>query len=600
MLGTTQLGRQEASGSGGDSGSTTVTSPPYRRLLTEVAIKLRAPGVSVDGSAWLFVLLALLTLLPAACVLWFMNDALTRESAASHQRVVEAYRGQLRLVRSRLDPIWRAHAFSLNTGAGSPEQRFDRLLPRERAEGAILLGPDGTVEYPQRNAQQSRETETIEQHLRAMAETKPDARKDLVDAVAARLNDYSTPLPATERLAFMMRLRQLSRNVALPTEAALRLSLEMLDAERPAPAPDVVRQTAMPDVWALTSEDRRVIAFYRIGRVEEMMHDFLHQVAPSGIIFLAVPPDMRADSEAIAAGSWLPGWQLSFMPIESSEFDADDRQHRVLYISVALAGIGVIAMVGIAAAGSLRRHLRLARLKTDLVAAASHELRSPLASMRVLVDGLLADETFDPKKTREYLELLAGENARLSRLIENFLTFSRLERNHQRFVLEPAEPAAIVASAVDTVRDRLPPDCDLRVEVPASLPLVMADADAMRTALSNLLENALKYTPTTKRIVVRASLDDDGTVLLAVEDNGIGIPVREQRRIFRRFYRVDQRLSRETSGVGLGLSIVELIVRGHHGSVTVRSTPGAGSTFTLRLPGVSSEPGRGEPQGSTA
>jgi signal transduction histidine kinase len=398
----------------------------------------------------------------------------------------------------------------------------------------------------------------------------------------------------------MTKLRQLSPNIMLPTEAALRLSLEMLDAERPAPAPEVVRQTAMPAVWALTSEDRRVIAFYRIGRVEEMMHDFLHQVAPSGIIFLAVPPDMHADSEAIAAGSWLPGWQLSFMPIESSQFDADDRQHRVLYISVALAGIGVIALVALAAAGSLRRHLRLARLKTDLVAAASHELRSPLASMRVLVDGLLADESFDPKKTREYLEMLAVENARLSRLIENFLTFSQLERNRHRFALAPAQPSAIVASAVETVRDRLPPDCDLRVEVPASLPLVMADADALRTALINLLENALKYTPATKRIVVRASLDGDGTVLFAVEDNGMGIPVREQRRIFRRFYRVDQRLSRETGGVGLGLSIVELIVRGHHGTVTVHSAPGAGSTFTLRRPGVGPEPTRGAPQGSAA
>ena len=107
----------------------------------------------------------------------------------------------------------------------------------------------------------------------------------------------------------------------------------------------------------------------------------------------------------------------------------------------------------------------------------------------------------------------------------------------------------------------------------------MADADALRTALINLLENALKYTPAAKRIVVRAAAHpDDGTVTIAVEDNGIGIPGREQRRIFRRFYRVDQRLSRETGGVGLGLSIVELIMRGHHGRVALQSTPGAGST----------------------
>src|SRR6185436_13427060 len=105
-----------------------------------MALKLRTPAGWLDGSTGLFVLLALLTVLPAACVLWFMNDALTRESAVSHQRVLEAYRGQLRLVRSRLDPIWQAHAATLNASSGSPAQRFERLITSEAAEGAILLG----------------------------------------------------------------------------------------------------------------------------------------------------------------------------------------------------------------------------------------------------------------------------------------------------------------------------------------------------------------------------------------------------------------------------------------------------------------------------
>jgi signal transduction histidine kinase len=565
-----------------------------------VPTNLRTPGGWLDGSAWLFVSLALLTVLPAACVLWFMNDALTREAAASHQRVLEAYRGQLHLVRSRLDPIWRAQATSLNAGAGTPEQRFERLITSESVDGAILLNAGGAIEYPNRDAVQSSDSGRLEQQLVTIAETKAGARSPLVESVAARLNDYSASMPAAERLRMMTRLRELAPNVPLPTEAGLRLSLEMLDAERPVPMPEMIRQSAVPNVSSLTSADQRVIAFYRIGRMEEMMHDFLHQVAPSGIVFLAVPPDMRADSEAIAAGSWLPGWQLSFMPIESAEFDEDDRQHRLLYVYVAFAGIGLIAIVGVASAGSLRRHLRLARMKTDLVAAASHELRSPLASMRVLVDGLRADDSFDPKKTREYLEMLAVENARLSRLIENFLTFSLLERNRHRFMFAPSDPSAIVAAAVETVRDRVPADGDLRVEVPTSLPPVMADADALQTALTNLLENALKYTPAQKRIVVRVTDDGDGAVTFAVEDNGIGIPVRAQRRIFRRFYRVDQRLSRETSGVGLGLSIVELIVRGHHGTVTVQSAPGAGSTFIVRVPCAGPEPSRGVPEGSAA
>ena len=566
-----------------------------------MAIKLRTPGGWLDGSAWLFVLLALLTVLPAACVLWFMNDALTRESATSHQRVLEAYRGQLRLVRSRLDPIWRAHAARLNTSGVRPAQRFAELMADQAAEGAILLTADGAVDYPDRSGARGRDTAAIEQQLAtAAAATTADARGPIVESIAARLNDYSASIPAGDRLRLMDQLRELAPNVSLPTQAALRLSIEMLDAERPAPIPEVVRQTATADVWALTSADQRVIAFYRIGRLEAMMHDFLHQIAPSGITFLAVPPDMRADSEAIAAGSWLPGWQLTFMPIESEVLEVTDERERIAYVSVALAGIGVIAIIGLAAAGSLRRHLKLARLKTDLVAAASHELRSPLASMRVLVDGLLADDPLDPKKTREYLEMLAVENQRLSRVIENFLTFSVLERHRYRFVFAPSQPSAIVASAVAAIRERVPIDGDVQVEVTPGLPLVLADAEALSTALLNLLENALKYTPAEKRIVVRASHDGNGSVLFAVADNGIGIPVREQRRIFRRFYRVDQRLSSETSGVGLGLSIVDLIVRGHRGTVSVHSAPGSGSTFTLRVPCACPEPSRGAPQGTVA
>jgi signal transduction histidine kinase len=225
----------------------------------------------------------------------------------------------------------------------------------------------------------------------------------------------------------------------------------------------------------------------------------------------------------------------------------------------------------------------VARLKTDLVAAASHELRTPLASMRVLIDGLLDDAEIDPVKTREYLRLLSAENARLTRLIENFLTFSRLDRGRTPFVFDDTSAASIVTAAVDAVRHRLPPSGDLRVAIEPSIPPISADAQALTTALVNLLENAIKYSPADPRIEVRAARDN-GHVTFAVIDNGIGIASGQQRRIFRRFYRVDQDLSRHTSGVGLGLTIVESVVRGHGGTVEVASAPGQGSTFTLRVP----------------
>jgi signal transduction histidine kinase len=537
-------------------------------------------GVFV-GSGWPFTVLVLVMLLPAAFVLWFMNEAITTQAASARQPVLEAYRGQLRLVRSRIDAHWRERASALD-GVGPAESRFLRLIADGTAEGLIVLDANGLIDYPDNSRAGSTEA-ALEPRL-AAAERAGSPSKDVIDRLADRLNDYTMPLAAAERLMFMDRLRKLSPNVSLPTQAALRLSLDLLDAERPVPAADALRETSLSDVWALTSADRRAIALYTTGRLEATMHDFLHQVTPAGVVFIATPPNVPTNAEAIAAGSWLPGWQVTFDVIDPVAFDDAGRRQLTTYISVASIGVALIVAVGVVGGGVLRRHLHMARVKTDLVAAASHELRTPLASMRVLVDGLLADATLDPIKTREYLGMIASENARLSRLIENFLTFSRLERDSYRFEFAPTSPSAVVTSAVNAIRDRLPPGGDLRVDVAPDLPDIMADADALSTALINLLDNALKYTPEEKRILIRARRDGDASVSFAVEDNGIGIPIKEQRRIFRRFYRVDQRLTRETTGVGLGLSIVELIVRAHGGTVTVSSAPGSGSTFALRLP----------------
>jgi two-component system, OmpR family, phosphate regulon sensor histidine kinase PhoR len=381
----------------------------------------------------------------------------------------------------------------------------------------------------------------------------------------------------------MSRLRARAPNVFLGTQAALALSIEVADAERIMPMPDAIRQTSVPDIWALSSPSGRVIALYRTGRIEALMHDFLHMIDNEGIVFIAFPPDEPADAEAIAAGPWLPGWQLSFVPLDAAARNASEARRRTRYVAVALAGVALIALVGVTLGRTTRRHLQVARLKTDLVAAVSHELRTPLASMRVLVDGLLADVEIDPAKTREYLGLLSVENARLSRLIENFLTFSRLDGGRTQFAFDDTSAASIVTGAVAAVRDRLPPSGDLRIAIEPSIPTISADAQALTMALVNLLDNAIKYSPGDLRIEIRASMDG-GEVAFAVNDNGIGIAAGQQRRIFRRFYRVDQGLSRHTSGVGLGLSIVESIVRGHGGIVKVASAPGQGSTFTIRLP----------------
>jgi signal transduction histidine kinase len=533
-----------------------------------------------DGHTRVLALLVVLTIVPAACVLWFMNAAVTNDAAAAQERVLVAYRGQLHLVRSRLDALWRAQAERLDA-PGDPSREFQRLITNQIAEGAVVLDASGYVTFPWTDVRG--DLAAIDARVAAAGHLDAAARDTAVTEIAARLNDYSKHLPAGDRLRLMDDLRALAPNVWLPTQAALQLSLDMVDSERPEPVPDVVRKASVPDIWALTSRDRRTIGLYRTGRIEAILHDFLHQVSPEGVVFVAYPPDVVADAEAIAAGPWLPGWQLSMVPLDRTLFTGNAGRQRTIYVSVALGGIALMLVVGVIGGRSMRRHLQVARLKTDLAAAVSHELRTPLASMRVLVDGLLADPSPDPGKTRDYLQLMAIENERLTRLIDNFLTFSRLERRPRRFELAPVSPADLVHGALDAVRARMPASCELRVDVQPQLPLVLADQQGITTALVNLLDNAIKYSPADKRIAVSARRDGDRFVSLAVSDNGIGIAPREQRRIFRRFYRVDQRLSSSTAGVGLGLSIVELIARGHGTSVTVESEPGAGSTFTLRV-----------------
>jgi signal transduction histidine kinase len=239
--------------------------------------------------------------------------------------------------------------------------------------------------------------------------------------------------------------------------------------------------------------------------------------------------------------------------------------------------IAAMAIAALVAARLLQRQMRLARLKTDLVASVSHELKTPLASMRVLVDTLIEEPAPDPVRTREYLELIARENIRLSRLIENFLTFSRME-------MAETDAAEIVAGAVEAAGERFRgPDCRLDVKVDTGLPRLRADAGALVTVLLNLLDNAYKYSPGEKRIAVRAYAANQH-LCFEVEDHGIGLSPRESKKIFRKFYQADQRLSRATGGCGLGLSIVEFIVKAHGGSITVQSKPGIGSTFKVEIP----------------
>jgi signal transduction histidine kinase len=200
------------------------------------------------------------------------------------------------------------------------------------------------------------------------------------------------------------------------------------------------------------------------------------------------------------------------------------------------------------------------------------------------VDTLLDEETLDEQTTREYLHLISKENQRLSRLIESFLTFSRIERGKLALDLRHTAPETIVQTAIEAAGERFQGDeCELRVSIADDLPNVLVDQDGMVTVLLNLLDNAYKYSNPVRQIDVTAKMTADG-VAFTVDDNGIGISRSARRRVFQRFFQVDRGLSRAGEGCGLGLSIVQSIVAAHSGRVALRSELGKGSSFAVTLP----------------
>jgi signal transduction histidine kinase len=585
--------------------------------------------IDTGRGAWLaLTFLALGVVAPTVCILWFMNEAARAQADAAKQSVAEAYRGQLRFLGDRLDASWTKRLAAIDEAARHG-QAYDFahavkiglvdsvVLPHYPAAGAVNVDPRALAAQQQIrtlvHTDKSAALRAIGEHfgygqfgaatdsdgrlivadeqLLALRLTPPGdaSRPAILRHLVTLLNNYDRAMPAAQRLFLMDEVRGIAPSASFPTLEAERLAAQFIESGDPRPAAAGLQPTRIPDVWQMPTKTGHFIALYRTSSVLAASRAILSD-GGKGVRFDLTPPGVRTLAESAPAGPMLPGWQLSISVTDPKLMEQAARGRMASYLWAGYLVIALMATTGLVAGGFFRKQMRLARLKTDLVAAVSHELKTPLSSMRLLVDSLLADDEPDVKKTREYLQLMASENMRLTRLVENFLTFARIERGAfygtaQRFDFHPIDPAEVAASAAGIVRERFQGagGGEFRVDVDPGLPRIHADSDALLTALVNLLDNAYKYTPTDKRIGL-CVYSDSGEVVFAVEDNGIGIAAREQKRIFRRFYQVDTRLARETGGCGLGLSIVDSIVRAHGGSVRVTSSPGSGSTFRVCLP----------------
>jgi signal transduction histidine kinase len=239
---------------------------------------------------------------------------------------------------------------------------------------------------------------------------------------------------------------------------------------------------------------------------------------------------------------------------------------------------------------------KLERVRKDFVINVSHELRTPLASIQGYTETLLDGAINDQENNIRFLNIVRQNAERLGRLTADLLTISRIELKTQKFQFASYRLEGLLGDCVDTLRPvAAKKRVEMEVEVEDGGLEVFCDAESVHQMMSNLLDNAIKYTPEGGRIRVGTRVVDDGRVEVSVSDTGLGIPQEDLGRLFERFYRVDKARSREMGGTGLGLAIVKHLARAQGGDVRVESEVGEGSTFTFTLPledlGLSEEAG---------
>ena len=276
-------------------------------------------------------------------------------------------------------------------------------------------------------------------------------------------------------------------------------------------------------------------------------------------------------------------WVVVSRALEPLEAIAGTAEHIAstgdIGVSVSRRGTSEIAALGQAFDRMVERLRHLLQTQRQLLADTSHELRNPLTVIRTDLDLLGRD--LDPETRQEVAAEAQEEAARMSRLVSDILFLAR-EEIAARGPLEFVRLDDLVTDVVERLR-QVAPEHEI---VLAGLDAVgvLGEPDRLRQMVANLVENAARYTPAGGRVTVSVKAAGTDWALVEIADNGIGIPAEHLPRIFDRFYRVDPARGRATGGTGLGLSIVKLVAESHGGSVSVESTPGQGSRFTVRLP----------------
>ncbi len=287
---------------------------------------------------------------------------------------------------------------------------------------------------------------------------------------------------------------------------------------------------------------------------------------------------------ATEIGDALPHWEVAVYTLNPANVGQAVRTARLtlsLLVAILLAAIGVGSWLIV---HCLRKELLLARQKTDFVSNVSHELKTPLTSIRMFSELLADGRVKEPEKQLSYLNIINAESGRLTRLINNVLDFARLERGEKKYHVEKWDLAELVHETCEMYRPHLEQaGFSLQCSCDDSIVPVNADRDAIAQIVVNLLSNAEKYSGEKKEIVLNLK-KSGATAELSVADRGLGVPRGLEEKIFEQFYRAHDSLSSGIQGSGLGLTLARQIARAHGGEILYKPREGGGSCFTLQLP----------------
>lgn len=394
----------------------------------------------------------------------------------------------------------------------------------------------------------------------------------------------------------------LARMARDPTDASVRFHRFVLDLEGRTYvgsllAPEGGFRSRSDSIWGFLLDSEAVAAGILAPAIHKYMRSdaigwSVHGPAGTEVLSSIAARSGRPTVIANLPGNF-PPWTLELYRQDPGFLNEllGSRRSVYFYAFLLLAGILVFGLT--LTIRTVNHQLELARLKSDFVSTVSHEFKSPLTAIRQLSEMLRDGRVPSVQRRRKYYNVLLEQSERLSLLVDNVLGLAELEEGRPELCLEKADLGALLEEVVSAARNRVQHDeFVIQMEIEDSLPPAVVDRAAIAQAIDNLIDNAIKYSGRAKEVVVRGFREDDHLVI-NVQDFGVGIGPNESERVFERFYRGGDELTRSVKGTGLGLALVKRIALRHGGSIQVTSQPGEGSTFSLRLP-LDSTAGEGE------